>query len=62
MTEPVKSWNNILSDIIKDAKKYPKDWKAVFGKDRQLLSNDFYLFHPDVGLYLLNLTSKIIST
>ncbi len=53
MTEPVKSRNNVLTDIIKEAKKYPKDWKAVFGKDRQLLSNDYYLFHPDVGLYLL---------
>lgn len=53
MTGAVKSRNAILNEIIKDAKKYPKDWKAVFGKDRQLLSNDYYLFHPNVGLYLL---------
>ena len=53
MTDSVKPRNTILNDIIKDAKKFPKDWRAVFGKDRQLLSDDYYLFHPDVGLYLL---------
>ncbi len=49
---------DILSDIIKDAKHHPKNWKAVFGKDQQLLSDDYYLFHPNVGLYLIKEYNK----
>lgn len=58
MNEKAKNRNEILHEIIRDAKKYPKDWKAVFGKDKQLLSDDYYLFHPKVGLYLLKEYSK----
>ncbi len=49
----VKPRNEILSDIIKDATDQPTDWKAVFGHDPIRFSNDYYLFHPDVGVYLI---------
>ena len=49
----VKSRNEVLNDVICDGKKYPKDWKAVFGKDNKRLSKDYYIFNPDVGIYLL---------
>ena len=49
----IKSRNEILNDVIRDGKKYPKDWKAVFGKDNKRLSNDYYIFNPNVGIYLL---------
>ena len=49
----IKSRNKILNDIIKDSKKHPKGWKAAFGKDKNLLSNDCYIFNPNVGIYLL---------
>lgn len=49
----VKSRKEILNDIINDAKKQPSNWKAVFGRDTNRFSNDYYLFHPDVGLYFL---------
>lgn len=49
----IKNRNEILSDIIKDAEHHPKNWKAVFGKDRCQLSSDYYIFHPHVGLYFL---------
>ena len=49
----IKPRNEILNDVIKDGKKYPNNWKAVFGKDNKLLSTDYYLFNPNIGIYLL---------
>lgn len=49
----IKSRNETLNDIIRDAKKYPEEWKAVFGKDRNLSSHDYYVFNPNIGIYLL---------
>jgi hypothetical protein len=49
----IKSRNEVLNDVIRDGKKYPKDWKAVFGNDKKRLSKDYYIFNPDVGIYLL---------
>lgn len=49
----IKKRQDILNDVIRDGKKYPKDWKAVFGKDKKSLSKDYYIFNPDIGIYLL---------
>ncbi len=49
----IKSRNEILTDIIKDSKKHPKGWMATFGKDRNRLSNDCYIFNPNIGIYLI---------
>ena len=49
----IKKRNDILNDVIRDGKKYPKDWKAVFGKDDKNLSKDYYIFNPNAGIYLL---------
>lgn len=49
----IKSRNEILTDVIKDAKKFPRNWKAVFGKDNERLSRDYYICNPDIGIYLL---------
>jgi len=49
----IKKRNEILNDVIRDGKKYPKDWKAVFGKDDKNLSRDYYIFNPNTGIYLL---------
>ncbi|MEF8847838.1 MAG: hypothetical protein V5A68_01740 [Candidatus Thermoplasmatota archaeon] len=49
----IKSRGETLKDIIKAGKRYPKNWKAVFGKDYKNFSNDYYLFHPKTGMYLL---------
>jgi len=49
----IKSRNEILDDIIKDSKKYPKGWKAAFGKDNNLFSHDCYIFNPNTGIYLI---------
>jgi hypothetical protein len=49
----IKSRSEILNDVVKDGKKYPKNWKAVFGKDKKRLSRDYYLFNPKTGVYLL---------
>ena len=48
-----KPRHEILSDIIKDSKKYPNGSKAAFGKDKKLFSNDYYIFNPAVGIYVL---------
>jgi len=49
----IKSRSDILNDVIRDAKKFPTGWKALFGKDYERLSRDYYLFHPESGIYLL---------
>jgi len=49
----LKKRNEILNDVIKDGKKHPKDWKAVFGKDKKNMSRDYYIFNPEIGIYLL---------
>jgi hypothetical protein len=50
---PIKSRSEILTDIIRNGKKHPKNWKAVVGQDRQRLSKDFYIFNPNIGIYLM---------
>jgi len=49
----IKSRNDVLNDVIRDAKKFPTGWKALFGKDNERLSKDYYLFHPESGIYML---------
>ncbi|KYK34701.1 MAG: hypothetical protein AYK22_04895 [Thermoplasmatales archaeon SG8-52-3] len=49
----IKSRSEVLNDVIKDGKKYPDNWKAVFGKDNKRLSRDYYIFNPRSGIYLL---------
>jgi hypothetical protein len=49
----IKTRSNVLNDVIRDAKKYPKGWKAVIGKDKNRFSNDYYIFNPNAGIYLL---------
>ena len=49
----IKTRTEILNDVIHDGKKHPKGWKAVIGQDVKLLSNDYYIFHPQIGIYLL---------
>jgi hypothetical protein len=54
----IKPRNDILRDIIQDAKKYPKGWNATFGFDTNLFSHDCYIFHPNIGIYLLKEYNK----
>ena len=49
----IKPRREILDEIIRDAKKHSKGWKAVFGKDKERLSQDYYIFNPKTGIYLL---------
>ena len=49
----LKSRNQILNDVIRDAKKNPNGWKAVIGKDETRFSNDYYIFNEKSGIYLL---------
>jgi hypothetical protein len=54
----IKPRNDILRDIIRDGKKYPKGWNATFGYDTNLFSHDCYIFHPNIGIYLLKEYNK----
>ena len=54
----IKQRSEILHDIIRDAKKVPTGWTAAFGKDPLLSSHDYYILHPDIGLYLLKEVQK----
>jgi len=49
----IKPRNEILNDVIRNGKKHPKEWKAVFGMDKDSLSRDCYIFNPKIGVYLL---------
>jgi hypothetical protein len=54
----IKNRNDTLNEIINKAKKFPDGWKAVFGLDQKLLSNDYYLINPSIGIYLLKEFNK----
>ena len=58
MTVKIKPRNDILRDIIQDGKKHPKGWNAAFGKDSSSFSHDCYIFHPNIGIYLLKEYNK----
>ena len=49
----IKSRAEILNDIIEDSKNFPKGWRAAFGKNDDLFSNDYYIFNQNTGLYFL---------
>jgi hypothetical protein len=54
----LKSRDELLKEMIKDAKNYPKGWRAIFGNDNERLSRDYYIFNPNVGIYLLKEYNK----
>jgi hypothetical protein len=49
----IKNRSEILNDIINDGKKHPKGWKAIFGKDNQRLTRDYYLMNSNSGIYYM---------
>ena len=49
----IKPRDEVLNDIIRDAKKHPKGWKAIYGKDQNKLSRDYYIVNPNIGIYLI---------
>lgn len=49
----IKQRDHLLQDLIKEAKTYPKGWKATIGTDPFHHSQDYYVYHPRVGLYAL---------
>jgi hypothetical protein len=49
----IKSRSEILKDVIKEGKKHPNNWKAVFGIDQKRLSRDFYILNSKIGIYFL---------
>ncbi len=49
----IKTRNETLHDIIRDAEHHSTGWKALFGNDHERFSHDSYILHPDVGIYLL---------
>ena len=49
----IKKRSEILSDIIAEGKKHKTGWKASIGVDPHIQSQDYYIFHPNVGCYLV---------
>ncbi len=49
----IKPRNDILKDIIRDGKRHPQGWNAAFGKNSLSFSHDCYIYHPQIGIYLL---------
>jgi hypothetical protein len=49
----IKTRQQILTDLIKESRQHPKGWKATFGRDPRILSNDCYIFNPEIGIYLI---------
>ncbi len=51
MDMTIKDMNELLRDIIQEAKHQPYGWKSIIGHDSLAQAEDICLFHPDVGLY-----------
>jgi hypothetical protein len=49
----IKNRHEILNDVIRDAKRYPRGWKAVLGQDLISQSRDCYIINSNVGIYFL---------
>jgi len=45
--------NEVLRDIIAEAKRFPNGWKSVIGYDQLAHAEDICIFHDDAGLYKL---------
>jgi len=49
----IKPRQQILQDLIDEAKRQPDGWKATIGTHPQHHSQDYYVYHPKRGLYVL---------
>ena len=49
----LKKRDELLNDIIHQGKKNPTGWMASFGKNNHHLSDDYYLLHPNIGLFYM---------
>jgi hypothetical protein len=49
----IKTRNDVLTEIIHEGKRHPDGWNATFGSNPQSFSHDCYMFHPNVGIYLI---------
>jgi hypothetical protein len=54
----IKNRNEILNDVIRDGKKHPSDWQAIFGEDNQRLTRDCYIMNPNIGIYYMKEYNK----
>jgi hypothetical protein len=54
----IKPRTEILREIIRDGKKHPKGWRAAYGGDSSSLSHEYYIFHPNIGVYLVKEYNK----
>ena len=53
----VREWQDILSDVV-EAKVDPEGWRAVAGDRRRGIGEDFYIGHPNAGLFFLKTYAK----
>ena len=49
----IKNRNEVLDDIIHHGKKHPSGWMAAFGKNYHDLCDDYFLHHPQIGLFYI---------
>ncbi|MFB6205862.1 MAG: hypothetical protein ABEJ05_04965 [Haloglomus sp.] len=48
----VRDWQDIVEDVV-ESNADPSDWRAVAGDRRGGLGEDFFVGHPDAGVYQL---------
>jgi hypothetical protein len=53
MVAEVKGMNEVLRDIIAEAKRFPHGWKSVVGYDHLVHAEDICIFHDEAGIYKL---------
>lgn len=53
----VKNWQDILSDVI-ESDRDPEGWRAIAGQRATGVGEDFYLGHPNGGVYQLKTYAK----
>jgi len=50
---PIQTRDAILTELLEKAKRKPTGWKATVGRHPMQQSQDYYVYHPQVGLYII---------
>ena len=49
----IQTRDAILEELLQKAKRKPTGWKAAMGVNPLQHSQDYYVFHPNIGLYVI---------
>ncbi|MFB6112790.1 MAG: hypothetical protein ABEJ58_01650 [Halodesulfurarchaeum sp.] len=53
----IRDWQDVVSDVV-ESNADPDGWRAIAGKRRGGVGEDFYIGHPAAGLFLMKTYAK----